>query len=111
MTMGASGGFRDEVEIQSATVARDGKGEPIETWSTYARRQAAVLFDSGREAFRGQREISEQRAQFDFRFDPETRQMTTRMRLVFNERTFGIVSVADLGQRHRVMRVVGEEVV
>ena len=101
-----AGSLRHRVELQKATYAQDGVGEPIETWATYAKRWAAVEPLSGRELLQAQQVNSEATIRVRLRF---VSGVTQQQRLLHNSRTLEIVSVIDPQERNAELELLCKE--
>ena len=93
-----AGRLRHSVVIQQNTPTRNGKGEEIENWSTFATRSAAVVPLTGREMFNAQQRHAEAELRIELRY---LAAITTKMRVSYDSRLFDILHVADIEERRR----------
>ena len=93
--------LKHKVTIQTPTETQDAYGEPVQTWGTYAIRDAEVIPVSGNEYYVSQQVYSEKAVTFRLRYDNTARQITTKMRVSYDSRTFDIESVINFRELNR----------
>ena len=103
----AAGRLNKRVTLQRATAARDGHGQPIETWSNAAVVWAAIEPIRGREYFAAQQFATEVTHRLRIRYRSDVR-ATWRVR--YGTRTFRIESVIDPLERHETLELMCVEV-
>lgn len=101
------GRLRHRVTIQKSQISQDELGNNIETWIDWATVWANIRPVSGREYFQAAATNSEDNVRINIRYrsgiDP------LRMRVVYNGRTFNIISAIDLNERRREIEMVCQE--
>lgn len=90
--------LRHRIELQTNTPVQTTDGSNVDDWTTVAKVWAEFLESRGREYLAAQEAHSELSAKFIIRYRPDVR---PEWRIVFQERTFNIVNVADLKGRRR----------
>ena len=93
--------LKHKITIQSATETQDAYGEPVQTWATYAIRDAEIIPTAGNEYFVSQQVYSSQPVQFRLRYDNTVRQITPKMRISFDSKVFDIESVINFREMNR----------
>ena len=96
--------------MQSATETQDAHGQPVETWSDFLTElPAEYLPVSGAEQFQAQQVLARAVAKFRIRWRDD---LTRKMRLVFEDQTFGITHVEEdrRWDRHQYMILSTEQV-
>lgn len=104
-----AGQLNKKVTVQSYTSAANSFGEMIETWSTYATRNASVEPLQGREFWAAQQLNSEVTSKIRLRYDSITGAITPKMRVQWDSRTFKIHSVINVNQRNREVQLMCSE--
>jgi SPP1 family predicted phage head-tail adaptor len=101
------GRLRHRITIQQHQVTQDELGNNIETWSDWATIWANIRPVSGREYFQAAATNAEDNVRINIRYrsgiDP------LRMRVVYGNRVFDILSAIDLYERHREIEMVCRE--
>lgn len=85
--------------------------EPIAAWSTYCTRWASLHGATGREFTAGDQTTADVGYMVRMRADGKTREIVPKMRLLHRGRTFEIMSVVDIENRHIEMLLGCREVV
>lgn len=93
--------LKHKITIQQVTESQDSYGQPQETWATYAVRDAEILPATGTEYFTSQQVYSEKSVRFRLRYDNTVRQITTKMRVSYDSRTFDIESIINVKEINR----------
>lgn len=101
-----AGQLRHLVTIEKVTETRSG-ADVVETWSTHTEQWAQVRPLTGRELFTSQQRWAEVDTQIVMRGNPETRGITSKMRVVLNDtlanpptsKIFNILAVMDIEER------------
>ncbi len=101
-----AGKLRHQITIQQNTPARNGKGEEIDSWSTFATRYAAVIPLTGRELFNAQQRHAEAELRMELRYFSG---VTTKMRVSWDSRLFDILHIANLDERDRELHLLVKE--
>jgi SPP1 family predicted phage head-tail adaptor len=100
-----AGRLRHRVTIQApADGADDRYGQPAETFSDWKTEWMSVEPLSGREFFEGRAQLGEEAVRFRGRYRSG---VTNRYRLVFNDVTYAIVSVINIGERNVEVEYIG----
>jgi len=87
------------VTVQSYTAARDQSGgEAPRVYTDFAVFYASVRYQSASERLEGDRNVETKKALFKARFDSDTKNITAKMRLVFNSSNWDITGVIFLGR-------------
>jgi len=87
-----AGDLNQRLTIQQATVARDTYGAEIQTWATYATVWASKKHNVSREFYSAQKINAEVTDLFIIRYRST---ITTKMRISYNGRTYGILGADD----------------
>jgi SPP1 family predicted phage head-tail adaptor len=103
-----AGKLRHRVLIQQdAGNTTDEHGQPIQVWQDVATRWAAVEPLQGREVWQAQQARPEVTHRITLRAGGLT--LTTKMRVIFEARTFEIQSVIDRGERGAELELICKE--
>mgnify|MGYP001599371197 CR=1 FL=1 len=102
-----AGRLNKRITLQSATLARDGHGQPIETWADVATMWAAVEPIRGREYFAAQQVSAETTHRVTLRHRAG---VSPQMRVAFGSRTFRIESVIDPLEKNERIELMCVEV-
>lgn len=106
--MGLAAGRLDKrVTLQSATTARDGHGQPLETWSDIATVWAAIDPIRGREYFAAQQFAAETTHKVTIRHRSG---ISPKNRVLFGSRVFRIESVINPHERGERLELMCVEV-
>lgn len=84
------------VTFQEVTESRSASGQVTETWSDLCRVSAQVRFDRGAEGTEGSGEQARSTQLFRIRYRSD---ITNKHRLTYNDATYDILSVQELGRR------------
>mgnify|MGYP001576579649 FL=1 len=103
----AVGRLNKRVTLQSATTARDGHGQPIETWSNVEVVWAAIEPIRGREYFAAQQFATEVTHRIRIRYRTAS---SAKWRVIYGSRTFRVESVIDPLERHETLELMCVEV-
>lgn len=103
-----AGKLNQRIELQSATVAADSYGEPIQTWTTYTTVWAAVAPLSGRELIYAQQVSSETNIRITIRY---TSAVAVGHRVKYGTRYFDINAVIDRDMRNEQIELMCKEAV
>lgn len=91
------GKLRDRITIQEATLAADGAGQMVPTWSTYQGNWPAEhRYVSGGETIRGRQLSAESSHLFIIR---ELDGVTRQMRVLYDSTYYGIVNISEPRER------------
>lgn len=102
-----AGKLRDPIVIQSPVVARSDYGEPSKSWSDFASVRAEVEKLSGTELVSAQQVQPTAKYRVRIRYYPG---VVETMRVIWQERTLGILDVDNVKGRNREMILLcGEE--
>ncbi len=88
-----AGILRESVTVEAVTETRNSLGEPVQTWSTFATRRAAIVADSYTEAEQRDQIIGTQSFTVRMRFVPG---LTGKMRLRWMSRGGRILYVSGI---------------
>ena len=102
-----AGRLNKRVTLQSATLARDGHGQAIETWSNVATVWAAIEPIRGREYFAAQQVSAETTHRVTIRHRSG---VSPQWRVVFGSRTFRIESVINPLEKNERLELMCVEV-
>lgn len=95
---------RCKVTIEQNTPTRSASGQATDSWSTYKTAWGELNHVRGQEVFRSRQVHAE--ADHVFEFDwIDAQAVTVRMRVTYGSRTFDILSVNNLGERNRRVRL------
>lgn len=100
--------LRHRLTIQTATSTRDGFGQPIQTWANTGTIRASIKQLSGTELVNAKQVDGEVTHVLGARYQSG---LTIENRLVFDGRTFGILNVNDVEERHRDLEILCKEIV
>lgn len=92
---------RHRIIIQTPTRTANAYGEPIETFTTYAERDASVKSVTGREVFNGSQEVNEYPVLFNIRYDQTTKNISEKMRISFDSKYYDIEAVVNYNQMNK----------
>ena len=104
-----SGSLRHRVEVQEPTVATTAYGESSRTWATRWTRWANVTPLRGREFADEQNVRSELSHKVVMRWESVLSEMTTKYQILFGSRVFAIESIANVGERDRMVELLCKE--
>lgn len=106
--MGVVAGRLDKrVTLQQATSARDGHGQPVQTWSPVATVWAAIHPLRGGERFAAQQFAAETTHRVTIRYRSG---VSVQMRVVYGSRVFRIENAIDPKERHEQLELMCAEV-
>lgn len=95
-----------KVTIENVTETKDAYGDPIQTWSTYAIRSAKLTPLQGRETFIYQQRYSESNMVFRILYDNTTKNITTKMRVLYKNIIYQIDDVLNLNNENREIDLI-----
>lgn len=98
-----AGGLRHEVVIQTPTETENATGESVPTWGTFAAVRAAVEPLRGQEFFASQQLQSSLSVRIRIRY---LANVTTKMRVQWENRYFAIEGIIDPEMRHRELQLM-----
>lgn len=101
-----AGQHKKPIVIQKPVMTQDVYNQPIPSWETYLETWAMVKPMTGREYFLAQQISSEVMFKFTIRYHDG---ITTKMRILYNNRTFNIKSVLNLNESDRVIDIMALE--
>ncbi|MFT6496253.1 MAG: SPP1 family predicted phage head-tail adaptor [Cycloclasticus pugetii] len=101
-----AGRLRHKVEIQQATESQDSTGAIVETWATFLTLRASYEPKTAKESYQSSQEFAQSSAMFRTRYRSG---VTTKMRLLFDNRLFDIEGVVDMYGRGREMQILCTE--
>lgn len=88
------------IRLERATVTQDpGSGEEVKAWATLATVSASRRRASARETLAAAEVSGEVSDVFEIRYDSAWADLDVRDRLVFEDRTYNIASVDEIGRR------------
>lgn len=103
-----TGQLRHKIRIEQVTETRTNSGAIAETWGNFKTVRAEVIPQSGREYFNNSQVSSQETARFNIHYTPG---ITTKMRIIFNNRTYDIHEVINNREHNRFITMVGVEYV
>lgn len=103
-----AGDLRHEVYLQAPSKSFDSEGAEVITWTTIATVWAAVVPLTGREYYEAKALNAELTHKVTIRY---RRNVQTTWRVLYGSRALGIVSVADVEERHEQLELLCKEVV
>jgi len=105
--MRTAGKMRGRITIQAATATQDAAGQPVVTWATFqADVPCKVESVAGGEAIRGRQVVATATTLFTCRYIAG---VTTKHRVTYAGRTFGILRAADPFGDRRELRIEAAE--
>ncbi len=104
-----AGKLRNRVSVQTKTVTYDSYGEPVETWAHDRYLKSEVIDRGGGEFYAAQKIYADVKAVFRVRQELDAT-ITKQDRLVWDSRTFEILSVTTDGGRRRELLLPCREV-
>ena len=96
-----SGRLRYKLTIQQATEAQNAYGEAVPTWATYCVRRADIVTLGGQERVASAQIFGIGSIRFNLRHDSTTKDITNKMRVSWDSRTFDIKDVDRKDERKR----------
>lgn len=100
-----AGKLTKRLTIQQATETRDGFGDPVPTWSTYATRWAAIEYTGSGESLEAGSRRTELRAVIRMRYDTTTAAITAKMRGLLGSVVFDFMPPENVNQRNEEIRI------
>ena len=97
------GKIRHRITIEQVAESQDIDGSVLESWSEFATAQAAIEPISGREYFAAQSTQADVTHRIAVRYQPG---ITVKMRVVYGEREFDIISVINIEERNRELHLI-----
>lgn len=97
------GRLRHRVTIQQQSSTQDGYGEQVNTWSNLKTVWASVEPLQGRERFAAQQVQTETTTRIKMRY---LAGIESKMRVAYGTKTYDIMSVIDLEERHIVLHLM-----
>ena len=93
-----AGQLRHRIEFQERNETRGTQGSVVESWTTLAFRWARIVPLNGQELVNAQQIKNTISHRIELRYWVD---LTAKLRIVFNGRTFGIESVINIDERNR----------
>lgn len=87
------------ISLQRATITQDSTGDEVLTWGTLTTVWAEAKPMRGAESFTAQQFIGKTPVTFRIRWSDATKAITVEDRIIFDERTFNILDVREIGRR------------
>lgn len=104
------GKHRRRVTIETPVETRDARGQPIVTWTEYAKRWASFQPGAGREFFQGHTDVAETGYRIGIRYDATVAAVTPKMRVKMGARVFDIQhSPINVQERNQELILVVKE--
>lgn len=100
--------LRNKITIETPTRVQNIYGEPIETFTTYAVRQAEVMTTIGKESFNKYQEFNEYPVVFKVRYDSLTKDITEKMRITFNSKIYDVEGVVNFMELNKEIHIYGK---
>jgi SPP1 family predicted phage head-tail adaptor len=104
-----SGWLRKKITIESFTPSIDAYGEHQKTWTTYCIRQATIEHLRGREYWEAQQIVAENTVRFRLRYDGTTKNITPKMRVLYDSRYFDIVMTQNIKEKNKELVLLTTE--
>lgn len=101
-----AGSLRHLVTIQSYTEISNTFGEASKAWAEFSEAYANITPLKGTEKYLSKEKHATATHQVTIRYLDG---VDTKMRIIYGSRTFEIVSVANVGERDRMMQLIVEE--
>lgn len=101
-----SGKLRHRVTLQQLVEARDGFGEPADSWADLGTRWARVVPLSGKESVSDAHELAFINARIELRADALTKALTARDRAVYKGVIYDIEAVIDVSGMGREIHLM-----
>lgn len=102
------GRLNHKITIETPTRTQNAYGEPIETFTTYATRYAQTMTTIGREGFNSFQEFNEYPVVFKVRYDSLTKNITEKMRILFESRYYDIEGILDFNGMKKEIHIYGK---
>jgi len=102
------GRLRHRISIQKYVAARDSFGGELETWEDVANVWASIEPISGKEYFASQQVNAQVTTRIITR---HIEGITPKMRVVFQDRSFNILSVININEKKKELHLMCEEVI
>lgn len=97
--------LKHRITIQSATETKDSYGQAIKTWSTYCIRDAEIINEPGSEYFTEQQIYAERPVVFRIRYDLTAKDITPKMRVLYDSNYYDIHSVINNRETNRHINI------
>jgi SPP1 family predicted phage head-tail adaptor len=99
------------ITFQSATLAADANGQPIETWANvtgYVNLFTSIITTGGKEFYAAQKINAETTMLFKIRY---VSGITNTMRIVYNSRNLNILNINNVNEKNEFILISAKEVV
>ena len=103
------GAPRNKITIQETTQTQSSTGMVTDSWSTYAVRYAAIKTMGGREGLISHQTFGQRSLKFILDYDSLVREITSKMRVSWDSRTFDIRDVENINEDNREVVLVCTE--
>ena len=100
------GEFKHPILITTTVNGVDGDGIPVETSTTLLETKAKILNLSGKEFMLANGVSSNNSKRFYIRW--KVVDLTTKNKIIYNNKTYNITSASDIEERHKYFEIVAE---
>ncbi len=104
-----AGRLKYKVIIQQYTASVDAVGAPVETWADYITRYASVVPLNGSEFFAAQQLTVDMNVRIRLRYDTAFDLVTPKDRVIWNSRTFDIMTIINPMESNREIVLMCQE--
>lgn len=103
-----AGELNRQITFQRATYTYDSKNEKIPTYADMTPVWAKIITTGGREFYAAQKLNAETVALFKIRYRPD---INSTMRIKYGKKTFEIIAINDVDEKHEELLISAKEVV
>lgn len=97
-----AGSLDRRIRIERRVETQSTSGHPVETWRSEATVWASVRYDKGSERFNAPQYTGKTMAVFRVRWSQLTAGLTSRHRLIFNDRVHDVMDLREIGRREAI---------
>ncbi len=87
-----------QITIESYTATRDASGGEVRTWTEFSKPYASIRYAGATERLEGDRTAETRKALFKVRYNSDTKNITAKMRIVYESANWDITGLAFLGR-------------
>ncbi len=103
--------YDKRISIITQSQQVDATGAPYETWTTAFQRWAEFRPSSSNESYINDQFQSEVNGAIAVRYDKQTKAITTKDRILFNNRTFEIKGLLNPKEQNKEIEIIYEEII
>jgi len=103
-----AGALQYLIEIQQQIEANNEFGEPIVTWQKMANRYASIRPIRGTERYISLEKHAEVTHEIEIRYLADSR-FSPKCRIKFRDRIFDIISILNIGERNKQVKILAKE--